>query len=137
MPGQAVLPEEKGEAGVLPSRGSDAKPQAYAEFVSFWFLGLSVATVETAWLWRPAVSFVPLPTSPPSGWRWSREKRALKSCLHLSPSPQPRYGSLTRKVLDTWLFGLLSMKMSGSLRGRAWPGGCASTSKVIIAVILP
>lgn len=47
------------------------------------------------------------------------ENRVLKSCLCLLPSPQPCHGSLIRKVLATWLFG---MKMAGPLRGHAWPG---------------
>lgn len=51
-----------------------------------------------------------------------RENQVLKSCLCLLPSPQPCHGSLIRKVLATWLFGLSSMKMAGPLRGHAWPG---------------
>lgn len=43
--------------------------------------------------------------------------------------------SLIRKVLVTWLFGLLRVRMARPLRGHAWPGGCASTSKFIITAI--
>lgn len=43
--------------------------------------------------------------------------------------------SLLRKVLVTWLFGLLRVRMARPLRGHAWPVGCASTSKFIITAI--
>lgn len=49
------------------------------------------------------------------------ENRALKSCLRLLPSPQPCHGSLIRKVLATWFFG---MKMAGPLRGHHGLGTC-------------
>lgn len=64
------------------------------------------------------------------------ENGVLRSCLCLLPTPPSCCGSLTRKVLATWLSGLLIVRMARPLRSHAWPGGVGvSTFKFIITAI--
>lgn len=99
--------------------------------MSFWFLDLTVNSYgrKCLALCHSLLCLPPLPQAE------GRVRGVLKGCLCLLPSPQSCTGSLIRKVLATWLFGPLSVRMAGPLRGHAWPGGCASTSKFIITAI--
>lgn len=122
------------------SRGSGVKSWFYTNFVIFRFLELTVNSCGRKCLALKLSCIVCASAHLPPFLRLMvelGENRVLKSCLWLLPAPQSCYGSLSliRKVLVTWLFGLLRVRMARPLRGHAWPGGCASTSKIIITAI--
>lgn len=121
------------------SRGSDAKSWLYTDFVIFRFLELTVNSYGRKCLALKLSCMVCASAHLPSLRLMVElgENRVLKSCLWLLPTPQSCYGSLSliRKVLVTWLFGLLRVRMARPIRGHAWPGGWAGTSKFIITAI--
>lgn len=143
LPLSAHSPPQKRRAGLRSpnphhSRGSDAKSWFFMDFVSFWFLDLTVNSYGRKCLALKLSCIICASARLPflqadSGVRG--EPRVLTSCPSLLPTPQSFYGSLIRKVLVTWLFGPLRVRMARPLRGHAWPGGCASTSKFIITAI--
>lgn len=130
LPLSAHSPPQKRRAGLRSpnphhSRGSDAKSWFFMDFVSFWFLDLTVNSYGRKCLALKLSCIVRASARLPflqadSGVRG--EPRVLKSCPRLLPTPQSCYGSLIRKVLVTWLFGPLSVRMARPLRGHAWPG---------------
>lgn len=132
---QAIVPEEKGKAETSHSRGGDAKPWLYPEFISLWFLGLTLSSYSrNCCAWQPRSS-VPLPPFP--SLRLKEESgRAELSELPVPfaiPSTQLWFsckGSPCNLIL--WPVGSEDVWVT---QGHSWPGGCTSISQFIITTL--
>lgn len=110
---QAIVPEEKGKAETSHSRGGDAKPWLYPEFISLWFLGLTLSSYSrNCCAWQPRSS-VPLPPFPlPQAEGGVRESWTIRAacafCHPLNPAMVLLQGkSLQPNSLTCWEWGCL------------------------------